>query len=79
LSLMKGFVCTGILYLPKAFYNGGWGFSTIAMFLSFMLTYWCCMRLMDIRIKFGGSYSELGYRAMGNTGKILVDISLIVS
>lgn len=76
---MKGFVCTGILYLPKAFYNGGWGFSSISMFLSFLLTYWCCMRLMDVRQAVGGSYSDLGYKAMGNTGKYLVDVSLMIS
>lgn len=76
---MKGFVCTGILYLPKAFFNGGWLFSSIAMFFSFGLTYWCCMRLMDIREKVGGSYSDIGYAAMGNPGKYLVDVALIVS
>ena len=26
MTLFKGFVCTAVLYLPKSFVNGGWGF-----------------------------------------------------
>jgi hypothetical protein len=25
-TLIKGFIATGCLYLPKSFVNGGWGF-----------------------------------------------------
>lgn len=30
-TLFKGFVATGVLFIPKGFRNGGWLFSTIAL------------------------------------------------
>lgn len=41
ISLIKGFVCTGVLYLPKAFWNGGYIFSALCLFLSYILTMIC--------------------------------------
>jgi hypothetical protein len=26
MTLIKAFICTAVLYLPKSFVNGGWGF-----------------------------------------------------
>jgi hypothetical protein len=38
-TLIKGFICTGCLYLPKsAFVNGGWFFALLSMTLSGFLT-----------------------------------------
>jgi hypothetical protein len=33
-TLLKGFVATGVLFIPKGFVTGGWLFSSIALFLS---------------------------------------------
>jgi len=76
LSLLKGFVCTGIIYLPKAFRNGGWAFSAAAMLLSYVLTSICTNKLMQARAKVGGSFTHIGMKAMGNTGKYMVDVTL---
>jgi amino acid permease len=37
-SLLKGFVATGILYMPKNIKNAGWLWGIIAMCISFLLT-----------------------------------------
>lgn len=80
-SLLKGFVCTGILYLPKNFQNGGWLWALISMVLSFVLTLVCAIKLLEAKakIKPGGSFSDIGFAAIGLPGKIMVDIFLTLS
>ena len=79
-SLLKGFICTGILYLPRNFQNGGWLWAFIAMFLSFFLTLYCAIKLLEAKKKTpGGSFSDIGMHAYGLKGKIAVDITLTVS
>ena len=78
-SLLKVFMCTGILYLPKNFVNGGYAFSIAAMFLAMIFTLYCTKLLLDTRKSLGGrlSFSEIGQAALGNTGRILVDVTLV--
>jgi hypothetical protein len=45
-TLIKGFVASAILYLPKSFVNGGWGFSIIALVVSCLVTTHCAMLLL---------------------------------
>ena len=79
-SLLKGFVCTGIIYLPKSVYNGGWGFSAFALLLSYFLTWICSTKLLACRALTGKtSYTDIGTSAYGNLGKILVDIALVAA
>ena len=80
-SLFKGFVCTGILYMPKNFINGGYAFSAGAMLFSLIFTLYCLKLLLDVRKKLGGthSFSQLGQTCLGDTGRILVDITLVGS
>ena len=77
LTLFKGFVCTGILYLPKAFINGGYAISIAMMIGSAILTIYCAMLLLEVRKKLGSSnYTELGQTTYGRAGRICVDIAL---
>jgi solute carrier family 36 (proton-coupled amino acid transporter) len=78
-TLVKGFVATGVLFLPNGFYNGGWLFSTIWMIFSMILTLICLLMLIIANEKVGGSYSELGFKALGKPGKIIWDITLALS
>jgi len=59
-TIFKGFVCTGILYMPKDFINGGWLFSAICVILSLILTLYCAGLLLECRAKFGGSFPDIG-------------------
>lgn len=81
LTLFKGFVCSGILYLPTSFVNGGYGFSAIALMLALVLTLYCIKLILEVRAKLGGnlSFPEIGFVTYGKTGKILVDVSLFAS
>ena len=61
-------------------YNGGWGFSIIAFILSYVLTTTCLVQLLWAKKKCNGtSFTDIGIKAYGNLGKVLVDIFLILS
>ena len=79
-TLLKGFVCTGILCLPNASWGGGWMFSIVAFVLSFILTLVCLIQLLKAKKACNGtSFTDVGIKAYGNTGKILVEIFLTLS
>jgi solute carrier family 36 (proton-coupled amino acid transporter) len=78
-TLFKGFVATGILYMPKNFVNGGWLFSAIALFMALFVTLLCIRLLLEVRNKVGGSFSDIGAKTYGKCGKVMVDITLFGS
>jgi amino acid permease len=78
-TIFKGFVASGILYMPKNFINGGYLFSALTMAGSLCLTLFCAKLLLDTRAKLGGSFSEIGEKTWGRTGKIMVDVTLVGS
>lgn len=78
-TLFKGFVCSGILYMPKDFINGGYGFSVIALILALFLTVYCLKLLVEVKKKLGGSFAEIGYKTLGKPGKIATEITLFGS
>ena len=47
-TIFKGFVCTGILYMPKDFINGGWLFSAICILCALFLTLYCAKLLLEV-------------------------------
>lgn len=67
--------------MPKNFINGGYIFSPIALICSLFLTIHCAKLLLDTRKELGGnlSFSQIGEKTWGRTGKILVDVALIGS
>jgi solute carrier family 36 (proton-coupled amino acid transporter) len=68
-SLLKGFVCTGILYMPKNFKNSGWLWGGVAMFLSFILTQICAEKILQARARHPrASFTDLGRLSMGKFG-----------
>ena len=78
-TLIKGFVATAVLFLPKGFKNGGYIFAPVMLTASAALTFYCSLLLLRVREKVRGSFSDLGMRAYGNKGKRLVDIALAIS
>jgi proton-coupled amino acid transporter len=79
-STLKGFVAIGILYMPKNCLNGGWLVSLIAMVMSFFITYYSVLKLLEARDKLpaGGSYSEITAFALGKKAKYVVDVFLFI-
>ena len=59
-TLIKGFVATAVLFLPKGFKNGGYIFSPVALTASAILTFYCAVLLLRVRDKARGSFSEIG-------------------
>ncbi|ORX70427.1 hypothetical protein DL89DRAFT_266646, partial [Linderina pennispora] len=54
--LMKAFVGTGVLVLPRAFYNGGLLTSCVLMICVAAYAWHCILLLAEVYLKVGGSY-----------------------
>jgi proton-coupled amino acid transporter len=79
-TLIKAFICTSIIYAPRAFVNGGWVFTSLTITLSAFLTYFSCLNLLDAAKKTGlNSYSDIGHAAYGGKGAFLSDLTLVTS
>ena len=66
--------------MPKNCLNGGWLVSLIAMVMSFFITYYSVIKLLEARDKLpaGGSYSEITAVALGKKAKYVVDVFLFI-
>ncbi|KAJ3213101.1 neutral amino acid transporter [Dinochytrium kinnereticum] len=77
--LMKAFVGTGVLFLPKAFSNGGMGFSIVLLVLIGWLTLHCMLLLVETSRALGGSFGDIGEKLYGPGVRQLVLWSIAVS
>ncbi|ORY61825.1 hypothetical protein LY90DRAFT_668468 [Neocallimastix californiae] len=77
--LLKAFIGTGILFLPKAFSNGGMLFSLASLAFSGWLTYITMILLIRCSEKFGGSYGDIGKQLFGRTFKIMIQGSIALT
>ncbi|KAI8344933.1 transmembrane amino acid transporter protein-domain-containing protein [Blakeslea trispora] len=77
--LLKSFIGTGVMFLPKAFHNGGLLFSTL--FLSFIaaISLYCFLLLVETRNKVPYSFGDIGGKLFGNTMRMLVLIGITTS
>ena len=80
-TLFKGFVGTGILYMPTAFISGGSVFSAVALLGTLLVTLFCIKLLLQVRSTLGShlSFSDLGVATCGRAGKLTVDVTLFLS
>ena len=63
-TIFKGFVATGILYVPKDFKNGGYIFTPITLVCSLVLTLYCAKLVLAVNARLGGgSFPEMGFKA----------------
>jgi len=61
-TIFKGFVATGILYVPKDFYNGGYIFAPATLVGSLFVTLYCAKLLLEVNDRIGGgSFPEMGF------------------
>jgi proton-coupled amino acid transporter len=78
--LLKAFVGTGVLFLPRAFSNGGLVFSIVVLLLFGFLSYWCYLILIYSKVATKvSSFGELGLRLYGNWLQRLILSSIIIS
>ncbi|KAK9239120.1 transmembrane amino acid transporter protein-domain-containing protein [Lipomyces kononenkoae] len=79
LLLLKGFVGTGVLFLPKAYYNGGMLFSSAVLFFVAVLTYYCFVLLIDSRMRVQASFGDMGGILYGKKLRLLILTSIVLS
>jgi proton-coupled amino acid transporter len=79
LLLLKSFVGTGVLFLPKAFLNGGMLFSCITLLFVSALSYYCFLLLCSTRLAVPASFGGMGGRLYGKWLLILINFSLVIS
>ncbi|KAJ1559687.1 neutral amino acid transporter, partial [Cladochytrium tenue] len=77
--LVKAFVGTGVLFLPKAFANGGMGFSVFLMIVLAWLSLHCMLLLVETSRKLGGSFGDVGEKLYGPGVRSLVLASIAIS
>ncbi|KAJ1672425.1 hypothetical protein GGF38_000056, partial [Coemansia sp. RSA 25] len=77
--LVKSFVGTGVLVLPRAFLNGGLIFSTILMSVIAWYALHCMILLSDVYLKLGGSYGDLALKLYGRPLKYCVMVSIVLA
>lgn len=79
-TLLKAFVGTGIMFLPKAFKNGGILFSSITLVTVSIVTTICFRLLLQCRQRYGGGgYGELGEMIYGPKLRSLILGSITLS
>lgn len=64
-TLLKAFIGTGIMFLPKAFSNGGLAFSTVTMFVVSIVTMIAFHLLLACKQIHSGGYGEIGEAIAG--------------
>lgn len=78
-TLLKAFIGTGIMFLPKAFRNGGILFSSITLIMVSLISTICFRLLLESRKRHGGGYGELGEAIVGPRFRSLVLASIGLS
>ncbi len=78
-TLLKAFIGTGIMFLPKAFRNGGILFSFITLVTVSLISSLCFHLLLVCRQRYGGGYGELGAAIGGPKLRALILGSITIS
>ncbi|KUI60793.1 Vacuolar amino acid transporter 3 [Cytospora mali] len=79
LVLLKSFVGTGVLFLPRAYLNGGMVFSNLVLLFVAALSYYCFVLLVTSRLKVEGSFGDMGGILYGKWLRNLILSSIVIS
>lgn len=80
LLLLKSFVGTGVLFLPKAYSNGGLLFCSVLLALISILSYWCFLLLIASKDKVGvSSFGDIGGALYGPHMREIILGSIVLS
>lgn len=79
LLLLKSFVGTGVLFLPRAFLNGGMLFSSVVLVAVSLISYYCFILLVNTRMKIDGSFGDIGGILYGKWMRIIILGSVAIS
>jgi solute carrier family 36 (proton-coupled amino acid transporter) len=79
LLLLKSFVGTGVLFLPKAYLNGGMVFSNLVLLFVAALSYYCFVLLVNTRLAVDGSFGDIGGILYGRWMRTTILFSIVIS
>ncbi|KIV95054.1 hypothetical protein PV10_02756 [Exophiala mesophila] len=79
LLLLKSFVGTGVLFLPRAFLNGGMLFSSLVLLFVAVLSFHCFILLTNTRLKVEASFGEIGGILYGKWMRAAILFSIVIS
>ncbi|KAG5998903.1 hypothetical protein E4U54_002104 [Claviceps lovelessii] len=79
LLLLKSFVGTGVLFLPRAYLNGGMLFSNLVLLGVSVLSYYCFVLLVSTRLRIEGSFGDMGGILYGKWMRTLILASIVIS
>lgn len=78
--LLKAFVGTGVLFLPRAFASGGLVFSAVTLLAFGLLSFWCYLILIYARAAaHAAGFAETGYKYYGRWLQQLILLSIVLS
>lgn len=78
--LLKSFVGTGVLFLPKAFSNGGLLFCSVVLIVVSFISYWCFLLLISTKDHTKvSSFGDIGGALYGPKVRKLILTSIVVS
>ncbi|KAM0523292.1 hypothetical protein ACHAPE_001787 [Trichoderma viride] len=79
LLLLKSFVGTGVLFLPRAYLNGGMMFSNLVLIGVAILSYYCFVLLVTTRLNVDGSFGDMGGILYGKWMRAIILASIVLS
>ncbi|ORX82964.1 hypothetical protein K493DRAFT_326902 [Basidiobolus meristosporus CBS 931.73] len=79
LLLIKAFIGTGVLFLPKAFSNGGLLFSIVFLAIVAAITSAAMLLLVKVRLQVPGDFGAISEQIYGRPMKLLVMSSITIS
>ncbi|KAF6160897.1 hypothetical protein GIB67_025432 [Kingdonia uniflora] len=89
-NIIVSVVGTGVLGLPFAFKVAGWLAGSLGVIIAAICTYYCMLLLVECRDKLQTeeegpitqqlqTYGDLGYKALGSTGRYLTEFLIVIS
>ncbi|GAA5935953.1 uncharacterized protein JCM15063_001858 [Sporobolomyces koalae] len=79
MMLLKSFVGTGVLFLGKAFFNGGILFSTVVLCFIAMISLYSFLLLVKTRLIVHGSFGDIGGILYGKYMRWAILFSIVLS
>ncbi|GAA6023213.1 hypothetical protein JCM8202_001030 [Rhodotorula sphaerocarpa] len=79
MMLLKSFVGTGVLFLGKAFYNGGILFSVVTLCFIPMVSLYSFLLLVQCSLVIPGSFGDIGGQLYGKYMRLAILCSIVLS
>ncbi|CAO3644143.1 unnamed protein product [Cunninghamella blakesleeana] len=76
---LKAFIGSGVLFLPKAFANGGIALSIILMVIVAVICLIAFLQLIKTQLIVGGSYGDIGGTLFGQALRFIVLFFIVIS